>query len=191
MITKPPGSGNADTNLTNSGSSQTALQFGATGHLDFGAGHLSRIGGFAMAGLKFDDSMPRVLSSKTHSVIDYIHVATNLVAGVLFWKRNKRAAAGAFMLGGTVLANSLMTDYELGVFRLYSFKVHGILDYAAAASSAAMPAMLGFKDSKESTYFYAQGGGESLIAGISDYDDDSGSERTGRRLDDRWLKDAA
>jgi len=144
-----------------------------------------------MAGLKFDDSMPRVLSSKTHSIIDYIHVATNLVAGVLFWKRNKRAAAGAFMLGGTVLANSLMTDYELGVFRLYSFKVHGILDYAAAASSAAMPSMLGFTDSKEATYFYAQGGGESLIAGISDYDDNSGAERTGQRLDDRWLRDAA
>ena len=144
-----------------------------------------------MAGLKFDDSMPRVLSSKTHSVIDYIHVATNFVAGALFWKRNKRAAAGAFILGGTVLANSLMTDYELGVFRLYSFKVHGILDYAAAATSATMPAMMGFTNRKEAAYFYAQGGGESVIAGISDYDDDSGAERTGRRVDDRWLRDVA
>jgi hypothetical protein len=144
-----------------------------------------------MAGLKFDDSMPRFLSSKTHSVIDYIHVATNLIAGALFWKRNKRAAAGAFILGGTVLANSLMTDYEFGVFRLYSFKVHGMLDYAAGASSAAMPAMLGFTSRKEAKYFYAQGGGESLIAGISDYDDDSGAEHTGTRIDDRWLRDAA
>lgn len=144
-----------------------------------------------MAGLKFDDSMPRVLSSKTHSVIDYIHVATNFVAGALFWKRNKRAAAGAFILGGSVLANSLMTDYELGVFRLYSFKVHGILDYGAAATSAAMPAMMGFSDKRQAKYFYSQGGGESLIAGISDYADDSGAERTGRRMDDRWLRDAA
>ena len=144
-----------------------------------------------MAGLTFDDSMPRVLSSKTHSIIDYIHVATNFVAGALFWKHNKRAAAGAFILGGSVLANSLMTDYELGVFRLYSFKVHGILDYAAAATSAAMPAMMGFSDRTQAKYFYAQGGGESLIAGISDYDDDSGAERTGKRIDDRWLKDAA
>ncbi|HWH59207.1 MAG TPA: hypothetical protein VN682_16385 [Terriglobales bacterium] len=144
-----------------------------------------------MAGLTFDNSMPRVLSSKTHSIIDYIHVATNFVAGALFWKHNKRAAAGAFILGGTVLANSLMTDYELGVFRLYSFKTHGILDYAAAATSAAMPAMMGFSDRAQAEYFYAQGGGESLIAGISDYDDNSGAERTGTRFDDRWLKDAA
>ncbi len=138
-----------------------------------------------MAGLKFDNAMPRVLSSKTHSMIDYIHVATNLVAGALFWKRNKRAAAGAFILGGSVLANSLMTDYELGVFRLYSFKAHGILDYAVAASSAAMPAMMGFANKRQAKYFYAQGGGESLIAGISDYDDNSGATRTGMRLDDR------
>jgi hypothetical protein len=138
-----------------------------------------------MAGLKFDDSMPRVISSKTHSVIDYIHVATNLVAGALFWKRNKRAATGAFILGGSVLANSLMTDYELGVFRLYSFKVHGILDYVAAGTSAALPAMLGFTNKREAAYFYAQGGGESLIAGLSNYDDDSGAERPGQRLDDR------
>jgi hypothetical protein len=129
--------------------------------------------------------MPRVLSSRTHSVFDYIHLGTNFVAGALFWKRNKRAAAGAFILGSTVLANSLMTDYELGVFRLYSFKVHGILDYATAANSVAMSAMLGFSNKRQASYFYAQGGGEALIAGLSDYDDDSGAERVGQRLDDR------
>jgi hypothetical protein len=138
-----------------------------------------------MAGLKFDDAMPRVISSKTHSIIDYVHVATNLIAGALFWKRNKRAATGAFILGGTVLANSLMTDYELGVFRLYSFRVHGILDYAAAASSAAMPAMLGFSNKPAASFFYTQGAGEAVIAGISDYSDNSGAERLGRRLEDR------
>ena len=145
-----------------------------------------------MAGLKFDNSMPRVISAKTHGIIDYIHVATNLLAGALFWKRNKRAATGAFILGGSVLANALMTDYELGVFRLYSFKVHGILDYAAAGTSAAMPALLGFTAESEATYFYGQGAGETLIAGISDYGDDSGAERTGQRLDDRYrLSDVA
>src|SRR5438067_856476 len=78
-----------------------------------------------------------------------------------------------------------MTDYELGVFRLYSFKVHGILDYVAASTSTALPAMLGFTNKREAAYFYAQGGGESLIAGLPNYDDDSGGERPGQRLDDR------
>jgi hypothetical protein len=70
-----------------------------------------------------------------------------------------------------------MTDYELGVFRLYSFKVHGILDYGVAATSAALPAMLGIQDTAEANYFYAQGAGESVIAGISDYDDNSGARK--------------
>jgi len=130
-----------------------------------------------MAGLRFDDALPRVINSKQHAVIDYIHAATNFVVGAIFWKRNKRAAGAAFALGTNVLANALMTDYELGVFRLYSFRVHGMLDYGVAATSAAMPALLGFHDEPEATYFYGQSIGETGIAGISDYDDNSGSRR--------------
>ena len=183
IIAKPLGSGNADTNLTNSGLCLAALHFPAKDIPTLEQAVSIPIGGFTMAGLKFDNSMPRVLSSKTHSMIDYMHVATNLVAA-RFSGSTTRAVAGAFILGGSVLANSLMTAYELGVFRLYSFKVHGILDYAVAASSAAMPAIMGFTNKRQAKYFYAQGGGESLIAGISDYDD-SGTTRTGMRLDDR------
>ena len=76
-----------------------------------------------MAGLAFDDKMPRVISAKTHAVIDYIHAATNIAAGFAFRKRSRKASNAAFMLGAGVLANALMTDYPLGVFRLYSFKV--------------------------------------------------------------------
>jgi hypothetical protein len=133
-----------------------------------------------MAGLGFDNEMPRVISAKTHSIIDYIHAGTNIVAAVLFRKSNTRASNAAFALGAGVLANTLMTDYPLGVFRLYSFKVHGILDYGTAAASAILPSLLGISDSPEATFFNLQGAGETLIAGISDYDDDSGSRRQKR-----------
>ena len=33
-----------------------------------------------MSGLKFDDFAPKVISSKTHSIIDYIHAGANFVA---------------------------------------------------------------------------------------------------------------
>ena len=78
-----------------------------------------------------------------------------------------------------------MTDYEVGAFRLYRFKVHGILDYTLAAISAAMPSMMDFANQRQAKYFYAQGGGESLIAGIWEYDDNSDATRTGMRRDDR------
>jgi hypothetical protein len=130
-----------------------------------------------------DDRMPRVISAKTHGVIDYIHAATNILAGFAFRKRSRKASNAAFMLGGSILANALMTDYPLGVFRLYSFKVHGILDYGVAATSAALPEVLRLpRTSAPAQYFYGQGAGETMIAGITDYDDERGSRLDTRRL---------
>jgi hypothetical protein len=129
-----------------------------------------------MAGL-ISDRLPAVIDAKTHGVIDYIHAGTNILAGILFRRRSTRASNAAFALGAAVLVNALCTDYELGVFRLYDFKVHGMLDYGVAAASAAMPALLGLEGTAERSYFYGQGGGESVIAGITDYNDDSGARR--------------
>jgi len=58
-----------------------------------------------------------------------------------------------------------------------------MLDYGVAATSAAIPALLGFdkQDSAEATYFHAQGAGETVIAGISDYSDDSGAKKMHRQ----------
>jgi len=58
----------------------------------------------------------------------------------------------------SVLGNALMTVYELGVFRVWSFKVHGILDYGVAATSAAPPTLLEIRDTPEADFFYMQGG---------------------------------
>jgi hypothetical protein len=130
-----------------------------------------------MSGLKFDDRAPKLINARTHAVIDYVHVATNFMVAAIFRNRNRRASNAAFALGASVLFNALMTDYQLGVFRAYSFKVHGILDYGVAASSAIMPAVLGFHDTPEAAFFYAQGAGETAIAAVSDYDDIAGSRR--------------
>ena len=118
---------------------------------------------------------PKVISSGTHATIDYVHAGTNLAVAALFWNKNRKASIAALGLGLGVLANALMTDYELGVFRLYSFKVHGMLDYGAAAASAAMPELLGIKHTPEGKFFRIQGAGETMIASMTDYNDDSGA----------------
>jgi hypothetical protein len=121
---------------------------------------------------------PKVISARTHAVIDYIHSGTNFLVGAILWKRRRRAAAkGAFALGAGVLANALMTDYPLGVFRLYPFKAHGVLDYCVAAASGFMPEMLHMrKNSPEAKFFRAQGAGETGIAAVTDYDDHTGAK---------------
>jgi hypothetical protein len=122
---------------------------------------------------------PKVIPARTHAVIDYVHAGTNFLMGALFWKRGRRTAAkGAFALGAGVLANALMTDYPLGVFRLYPFKVHGILDYGVAAASGFMPDMLGIRrGSPETKFFRVQGTAETGIAAVTDYDDHIGAKR--------------
>lgn len=140
-----------------------------------------------MAGLGFDDKLPRVISAKTHSIIDYVHVGTNFLVGALFHRNgNTRAAYAAYALGASVLANTLMTDYPLGVFRLYSFKVHGALDYGVAAASAALPSILGITDTGAAKYFWAQGAGETSIAGISNYADNTGSRHVLSDIGERY-----
>jgi len=122
---------------------------------------------------------PKIISARTHAVIDYIHAATNFAVAAIFWKRNRRRAAkGAFALGAAVLANALMTDYPGGVFRLYPFKVHGILDYGVAAASGFMPEMAGIRPhTGEGKFFRAQGAGETAIAAATNYNDHSGARR--------------
>jgi hypothetical protein len=138
-----------------------------------------------MSGLLIDDAFPGVISARTHGIIDYIHAGTNFLAAALFRRTNRRASAAALALGLNVLANALMTDYPLGVFRVYSFKVHGALDYGVAISSAAIPRILAFEDEPESAYFNLQGAGETIIAALSDYTDNSGSRRSRRSAQSR------
>src|SRR5690348_9087293 len=104
---------------------------------------------------------PKIISARTHAVIDYIHAATNFAVAGIFWKRNRRKAAkGAFALGAAVLGNALMTDYPGGVFRLYPFEVHGILDYGVAAASGFMPEITGIRPhTAEGKFFRVQGTG--------------------------------
>jgi hypothetical protein len=110
--------------------------------------------------------------------MDYILAGANIFAAAHFSKHgNARAGYAAAILAAGGLMNAWMTDYEYGVFRVWSFKTHGILDYALAAASAACPMLFNIDYKPDAAFFYAQGGGETLIAGISDYNDDAGAKR--------------
>src|SRR5579864_6197237 len=129
---------------------------------------------------------PKVISPKTHAIIDYVHAGTNIIAGILFRRSGRRRASNAaYALGAGILVNALMTDYPLGVFRRYSFRVHGALDYGVAAASAAMPRLLGIEDMPEARNFKLQGTGEWLIAGLTDYNDTTGARRRSRLFQHR------
>jgi len=120
---------------------------------------------------------PKVVSARTHGVIDYVHAGLNFAAAVLLRNSNRRASKAAFAIGAGVLANALLTDYPLGVFRLYSFRLHGAVDYGLATTSASVPRLLGIEDLPEAHFFKLQSTAEALVAGLTDYKDGSAFRR--------------
>lgn len=115
------------------------------------------------------DYLPKVISPRVHAIIDYAVAGSFLLMGGLFWKNNKRASVGAFMIGSTLVAQSLCTDYPGGVAHLISFQTHGKLDTGMAGLMASLPDLLGFKGEPEAKHFRTQGFAEAVIVGLTDW----------------------
>jgi hypothetical protein len=58
-----------------------------------------------MSGLVIDDGFPKLISSRTHSIIDYIHTGTNFLTAASFGPEMCPANA-AFALGVGILVNT-------------------------------------------------------------------------------------
>jgi hypothetical protein len=101
--------------------------------------------------------LPRMISPKTHAVIDYITVGSFVLGAGLFWRKSKRAAVAALVCAGAELAVSLLTDYPGGVKKVINFRTHGEIDLGLAAMAATMPEFLAFDDDQEKKFFLAQG----------------------------------
>lgn len=101
--------------------------------------------------------LPRMITTKTHAVLDYAMVGAFFGAASWFARRNKRAALAAMVCGGAELAVCLLTDYPGGARRIIHFSERHEIDLGLAAMTASMPAFLAFKDEPEKSFFLAQG----------------------------------
>ena len=84
----------------------------------------------------------RLMSTLTHSILDYLTApALLLLPGLLSWDRHARAV---FTLAGAgLLAYSICTRYELGVYKALPMKAHLTLDALSGIGLAALPLVLG------------------------------------------------
>lgn len=115
------------------------------------------------------EHLPKVIDPKLHAIIDYAVAGTFLLMGGLFFRKNKRASVGAFIIGGAIVGQSLCTDYPGGVTDLISWEMHGKLDTGMAGLMATIPDLLGFKDEPEAKHFRIQGIAEALVVGMTDW----------------------
>ena len=89
----------------------------------------------------------RFIPTKFHAPLDYI-VGVALIAAPWIFQFSDHTAATVIpvVLGIGLIAYSLLTDYELGVWKVAPMAVHNLIDVVAGALLAASPWLFGFAD---------------------------------------------
>jgi SPW repeat-containing protein len=89
----------------------------------------------------------RFIPTKVHAPLDYIVGVALIAAPWIFQFSEHRAATIVpIVLGIGLIAYSLLTDYELGVWKVAPMAVHNLIDIAAGTLLAASPWIFGFAD---------------------------------------------
>src|SRR5450755_668243 len=127
--------------------------------------------------------MPKLISPRVHSALDYAVAGSFLLMGALFWKRNRRAAIGSLICGGATAAVSLLTDYPGGTRKPISYSMHGQIDTGLIAMTAAMPRLVHIEGEPQAKFFSRQALAKTAITGMTNF------ERPRRRSSDREADD--
>lgn len=89
----------------------------------------------------------RFIPTKFHAPLDYIVGAALIAAPWIFqFSENTTATIVPIVLGIGLIAYSLFTNYELGVWKVAPMAVHNLIDVAAGTLLAASPWIFGFAD---------------------------------------------
>ena len=89
----------------------------------------------------------RFIPTKLHAPVDYIVGVALIAAPWIFqFSEHKAATVVPVVLGIGLIAYSLFTNYELGVWKVAPMAVHNVIDVAAGAFLALSPWLFGFAD---------------------------------------------
>jgi uncharacterized membrane protein HdeD (DUF308 family) len=89
----------------------------------------------------------RFIPTKFHAPLDYIVGAALIAAPWIFqFSEHKAATVVPIVLGIGLIAYSLFTNYELGVWKVAPMAVHNVIDVVAGTVLAASPWLFGFAE---------------------------------------------
>jgi hypothetical protein len=112
---------------------------------------------------------PKVISPGFHAVLDYAVASTFFAVGMRMAGVHRRASTLAFINGAMVLGLSMMTDYPGGLWRIFSFKEHGVADAMQAGLAGFGPVLFGFANDPEANFFYGQAASEVGVIAATDW----------------------
>ncbi len=113
--------------------------------------------------------VPKVIGAKGHAVVDYLTAGSFFAAWYALKHRNPAAASFACANGIAILGSSMLTDYPGGVWRVFSFKTHGMIDVGLTALAAVGPSILGFAKQPEGQFFHGQAAMEAGVVAATDF----------------------
>lgn len=114
--------------------------------------------------------MPKMITPRVHAVIDYAIAGSFFIAGVLLWRRNRRAAVASIACGVAEIATAALTDYPGGLKPVISFSTHERLDGGLASVVGAMPIAMNFANEPEAKLFRAQGIAIAAVTGLTAFE---------------------
>jgi uncharacterized membrane protein HdeD (DUF308 family) len=89
----------------------------------------------------------RFIPTKFHAPLDYIVGAALIAAPWIFqFSEHQAATVVPIVLGIGLIAYSLFTNYELGVWKVAPMAVHNVIDVVAGTVLLASPWLFGFAD---------------------------------------------
>ena len=87
-----------------------------------------------------------MLTTRIHGYLDYLMGLLLIVAPLIFEVPDGAASTLLVVLGAGTIVYSLITNYELGLLKILSMKVHLGIDLMAGVLLIAAPWLLGFAD---------------------------------------------
>ncbi len=79
----------------------------------------------------------KIISSKTHGILDYLTVAFLLASPAMF-KMEAPLSTITYALGIVHLCLTVLTNFEVGVIKVIPFRIHGLIEIIVALGSAAL-----------------------------------------------------
>lgn len=108
-----------------------------------------------------------VIPRPLHGVADYLYVPAVAAAPALFgFAQHETPARLARIISGGVLASTLFTRAEWGVWKFMPYKAHLTLDFAAGLGTMAMPWLAGFARTRRARNTFLAFGAISVVASL-------------------------